>query len=232
MNWVLFGFIGLWIFMLAIAGIIFLVFKGWNINVTILRFTGNKGRPMLIHRKAKKQIALGIPKLFVRGYKTPVRDFKQEYYYPSDKGPRGALLLWEYEDGMLTPCIPKLKKGDLTPEQEQAIEIVQGLKNVRFRFDPDMFRQLQLQAVDDVDIEFMLQEFARIDTQYTGGIWDFLKSHGHIIGWLILGVILLVIVIVGLKQAPEIAAQCAGAARQAAESSMMERAAAAVAPAG
>ena len=53
-----------WLIITGLAGFIFLIFLvtiffvwntlSYNIPVTILRFVGNKDRPMLIHKKAKK----------------------------------------------------------------------------------------------------------------------------------------------------------------------------------
>lgn len=203
--------------------------KAWNIPVIILRFVGNKGRPLLVIKKAKKYVEAGVPKLLVQGYKLPIRDFQQKNYYPTVGGAKGGLILWEYEDGMLTPAL--LHKGDpLTTEEEAALKVVNDLKTVRFSYDPELWKSLKLKAVDDVDIEFMLQELSRVDKQYRGGLSSFLIQHGHIIGWLILGVILLVIVVLGLKAAPDIFAQCANAATGAVKQTLLESAANAVVP--
>lgn len=218
-----------------IAMILFFVFlyrASWNIPVVVFRFLGNKGRPMILIKKAKKRIINGVPKLFVKGYKLPIRDFRQEYYYPTVRGAKGGLILWEYEDEKLTPAILYNKNEKFTKEQLAAIRAVQEMKTVDFEFDPDLFRNLKLKAVDDVDVEFMLQELSRVDRQYQGGWRDFLVQHGHILGWLILGVIILVIVVLGLKAAPDIFAQCANAATEVAKSNLLEKAAAAAAPAG
>ena len=61
----------------------------WNIPVTLLRYTGNKGRPLMINTKGRKVIKKGIPRLYVKGYPEPVRDYLAENYYPTGRGKYG-----------------------------------------------------------------------------------------------------------------------------------------------
>ena len=227
---------GLVLVMILIAFFFYLAVLSYNIPVVVLRYTGNKGRPLMMIKKAKKVFRQGVPKLNVRGYKQLVSDFKNENYYPSIRGPYGGLILWEFEDGMLTPVIPKKMLKQLSKEDKERIEKVlvevrSGLV-VPFEFDDQLHKQLKLKAVDDVDVEAMLQEKKRIDGQYSGGFKDFLMKYGGHITVIIIAVLMLVGVIIWFQNMPEFAAQCYGAAQRAVESSLVERGVDAVRPGG
>lgn len=213
-----------------------IIVLSYNIPVTILRFTGNKERPLLFHRKAKKFFRSGVPMLKVRGYKGVIRDYLSENYYPTPKGKYGALLLWEFEDGLLTPAIPAKVYKNLSKEEQAELEItmkqLQDMGVVKFNFDEQMYHKLMLKVVDDVDVEFNIEQNVRIDGQYTGGFRDFLNKYtGHIVV-VIMGFILLTGLIVFLDKMPELAAQCYGAADAAVRSSLLERAAENIKPLG
>lgn len=206
----------------------------FNIPVTILRYMGSKERPLMIQRKARKRMIRGIPMLQIRGYKDPIRDYLSENYYPAFKTKYGGLILWEFEDGLLTPALPHIKKMS-DEERKKTAEAMKtiGLRDiVGFEFDDKTYHQLRLKTVDDVDVEFNLQQLSRIDAQYSGGWRDFFSKYtGHIVV-LIIAVLLLTGLIIWLDKMPEFAAQCYGAASQAVEQGYLERAAEAIRPAG
>jgi hypothetical protein len=230
-------FILLGIVILAIIVMfVWLAILSYNIPVVVLRFTGHKGRPLMMIKKAKKRFVKGIPLLFVRGYKHPVSDFKSENYYPSVRGPYGGLILWEFEDNMLTPAITKKNLKEWSPEKLELVkkglaEFNSGL-SVPFEFDEALHKQLKLKAVDDVDMETFMQEISRIDGQYSGGFKDFLMKYGGHINVIIIAVLLLVGLILWFQNMPDFAAQCYGAAQQATQQSLVERGVDAVRPGG
>lgn len=211
-------------------------YMSYNIPVTILRFMGNKERPTIIHARARKKINHGVPRLKVRGYKTEIRDFLSENYYPTVKGKYGGLILWEFEDGMLTPTIPVKVERQLTEEQHKAVSEafrkVQALQAVKFKYDPWLHNQLKQKAVDDVDVEFLLQEVERVDSQYASGWRDFLSKYAAQITIGIVAILLLVGWVVWLDKAPNMMAQCASAAKDVVKESLIQQAAAAAAPGG
>jgi uncharacterized protein YggT (Ycf19 family) len=198
--------------------LLLLIFIMWyvsyNIPVTVLRFVGNKGRPLLIHTKAKKKAFKGVTRLKIRGYKMDIRDFKQDNYYPARRGKYGALLLFEFEDGYLTPTLPK--KIDLSAEEKarlnELLDEVHNLGAGKFQFDHELHADLVLKAVDDVDVDFMIQEYARINDQYPGGWGEFFQKFGGHLIVAFIAIIMLVMVIVFFNKAPELATACANAA--------------------
>lgn len=222
-------------FEIVIVLIFVLLSMSWNIPITILRYTGNKGRPVLIHSKGRKILRNGIPRLFVRGFKDPVRDYLAENYYPTVRGKYGGLILWEFEDGLLTPALPKKELKKLSEEDkakyEEAIAVLKS-QGVEFSFDEQMYKDLKLKIVDDVDQEFMLQEQHRLDKQYSGGPWAFLSEHAGQITVVIIAVLMLVGVIMWFDKMPEFAAQCADTARSIVNENIARQAADAFAPAG
>lgn len=218
--------------LLAVFAIIW--FKTYNIPIAILRFTGNKGRPMLVLTKGKKIFKHGVPRLKVRGYKDEFRDYLSENYYPTGRGKWGGLVLWEFEDGLLTPAIPKAVERKLSKEDRAAVnrmlQKLNKLTGVTFSYDDYLHHELKLKAVDDVDTEFMLQDQARIDGQYAGGWRDFLAKYAGHATIIILAILMLVGVVIWFDKMPDFAAQCYGAASRSVEQSIIERGAAAVAP--
>lgn len=230
LKWVLI----LWVCEHMIVMIGFFISKSFNIPVIVLRFVGGKDRPMMFLTKAKKRIENGVPRLLVRGYKTPIRDYLSENYYPTQRGKYGGLILWEFEDGLLTPSVPVKTLRGLSDEHrataEKALAIVSKLNNVQFSFDDKLHKQLKLKAVDDVDVEFMLQEVMRVNEQYSGGWRDFVNKHAGSIAVVMIMICLVVIVALVLKEMPELMSRCASAAADAAQSNMLRDAAAAAAP--
>ena len=157
---------------------VFIWIKTYNIPVTILRFTGNKGRPLLLQTTAKKRFIHGVPRLKVRGYRDDFRDYLSENYYPSPRGKYGGLVLWEFEDKLLTPAIPRKVERKFSKEDRAAVNRMimklNSLTGVNFEYDQFLHHELKLKTVDDVDTEFMLQDQARLDSQYAGGWREFL----------------------------------------------------------
>lgn len=199
------------VFFLLVVGLLILFsVLSWNIPVTILRFTGDKRRPMVIHRKARKRTFKGVTQLRVKGYKNPIRDFLAENYWPSAKGKYGALVLWELEDGWLTPTIPR--KVKLSTEERRAVEeAITTLKKVgavEFEYNPEMHHKLKLKIVDDVEAEYLVEQLAREDKQYTGGLFAFLDKYGVHLTFVLLGAFALVGFLVYLDKAPNLGAQC------------------------
>lgn len=200
------------------AALFFLFRMSWKIPVVILRFTGHKGRPVLIVKRGKKVIRNGVPKLFVKGYKDPINDFKSHNYYPTPTGGFGGLILWEYEDGQLTPAIPEKIVRSLSEETKDKIKVlleqVQEATQINFDFDERLYDNLRLKAVDDVDIEGAIHEVVRTRSQYRPGWLNFLQQYGWIFGWIVLGIIIVVCVVYFFNKAPELVAQCSQAALQ------------------
>ena len=224
-----------YIFLSHVVGIFLLIWnKTYSIPVAILRFTGNKGRPTLFLTKAKKVIKNGVPRLKVRGYKDEFRDYLSENYYPTVRGKWGGLVLWEFEDQLLTPAIPKKIERKLSKDDRAAINRMlmklNKLTGVSFEFDKYLFHELKLKAVDDVDVEFLLQDQARIDSQYAGGWREFLSKYAGHATIIIIAMLMLVGVVIWFDKMPEFAAQCYGAAQSIAEQSLLDRAVEAAAP--
>lgn len=212
----------------------FLIFMRYNIPVTILRYEGGKERPKMIQTKGRKYFRRGVPLLRVRGYNTPVRDYLSKNYYPTTKGKYGGLILWEFEDKLLTPAIPYKKGRD--PEAlkilHKATELLRETQAIPFEYDKKLHDQLVLKAVDDVDVEMGLMEDMRIDKQYAGGIWDFLaKYSGHIV-IVMVGILLVVGWVIWLDKSPDMMAACAARAFDAAKESALQQLAAGAAPPG
>lgn len=208
--------------------------KSYNIPVAVLRYTGGKQRPTLIVTKAKKYVRRGVPRLKVRGYKEEFRDYLSENYYPAVRSKWGGLVLWEFEDNLLTPVVPSKKIRKLGAEQraalDKALQRLTSLSGIKFDFNKELYHELRLKAVDDVDNEFMLQEDARIDTQYAGGWRDFIaKYSGHMVV-IIIAILMVVGLSLWLEKMPEFAAQCYGAAQSSLEQGFLERAGDALSP--
>lgn len=211
-----------------IFAFVFFWVKSYSIPVAVLRLTGNKERPTLIITKAKKIYAHGIPRLKVRGYKSEFRDYLSENYYPSIRSKWGGLILWEFEDGLLTPVIPRKAERKLSKEQKAHIDVhmkkLSALTGVKFSYDELLHHELKLKAVDDVDTEFLLQDQARIDGQYAGGWKEFLLRYSGHMTIIIISVMMLVGVIVWLDKMPEFAQQCFSQAQAGAKASLFDQA--------
>lgn len=90
----------------------------YKIPVVILRFVGDKRRPMILIRYARRVGSQdGTGKLVIRKYKRQVRDFNAQYYYPAEKSPLGGLVLWEFKRGWLTPAVPEMTKKAEVPNE-------------------------------------------------------------------------------------------------------------------
>ncbi len=229
-------------FISVLAIVYIILFKGYRIPVVVLRYVGNQDRPMLFTTRARKTIQNGVPRLEVKGYSTPIRDYSQEHYFPNPKSKHGGLILWEFEDGLLTPALPersfmdKLKgEGKLTKEEQQALAAAQKFfqsKGISFEFDKQLYHDLKLKAVDDVDVEFMLQDIVRVRSNYSGGWRDFFAKYGGHLVLLVIAMLFLVGLLEWFEHMPEFAAQCYGAAQRSVETTLLEQAANQVAPPG
>lgn len=215
--------------LLALAAVaLFMILKfRWKIPVVVLRFVGNKNRPTLFLSKARK-VGVGwhgaIRRLIVKGYKHHLKDFKAEHYYPSIKG-SGALMLWEFAPGKLTPVIPKKVLRSLSQEEREVIEkyfaTFQEHSVVDFRYDPDVYKQLVAEAIDDTDSEYLLREQIRQDSQYTGGFKDFITKNGPWMALVMIAVVALVGYIIYLDKVPSISGQCIDAGVEAARNTYL-----------
>ena len=198
----------------------------WKIPVTVFRFTGDKRRPLLIHTKGRKYQRHGVTELKIKGYKDPVRDFKNENYYPSPKKKFGALALFEFEDAQLTPVLPSLEELKNNPDYKTAVEVIKNLTaTVGFNFDPRVYHQLRLNMVDDTDKDFEVQNLARQHVQYRTAFDKFMAILPYgIIGFSMM--IMLIGFILWLKEDPANSARsCVNAMKP-----LLERAAEAVVP--
>ena len=209
--------------------------KYWNIPVVIMKFTGDKRRPTMAFTRARKQYTLGRNRLWVKGYRLPLRDFKSENYFPALGSKEGGLVLWEFKKGWLTPVKPSLK-GLPAEERERVIaldkkfqeirEEFQGVRSADFEYNEELYENLVLKAIDDIDVEWFLRQQERIDAQYTGGWREFLQKYG---GHLIIGLVavcMLVGWIVWLKEAPSQSGQCIQAGVEAAKATYLSNLAA------
>ena len=222
-------------FAVAVSVMVFMfMFLSWNIPVSVLRFTGNKQRPSLIHRKARKKMIKGVPYLWVKGYNRPIRDFKAEHYYPSPKSKWGGLIVWEFEDGWLTPSPPKGIK--LSKAQQAvvatAIDTLNDIRPVAFEHDEEMHQRLKLKIVDDVDAEFAVEQLFRQDGQYSTGFFECLSKNSASIMAIMVVAFVLVGFIVWLDKSPEYMAQCANVARSTILDAIKQEGAAAIIPPG
>lgn len=209
------------VFIVIIGILIYLLFQ-WNIPTVILRYQGNKQRPQIHITKSRQKTTNGVSRLFVKGYKIPFRNFKSQNYYPSRKGKYGALILFEPKPGILTPVLPrkiekKLSKEDRDKINELLNKIGLDSSCVNFEFNDDVYNNIILNAIDDTDVDFFMQEVARIDSQYTSGWRDFLMKYGGHLLVALVAVCLLAGFVVWLDKQPEMAAQCIGAAQQTSE---------------
>jgi len=162
---------------LVTVAIILIMRNRWKIPVIVLRYTGDKRRPVVIITKARRESG----GLRIKGYKIAVRNYDSENYYPSAKGTLGALILWEFKRGWLTPSIPKKTLMKLSEEQraqiETALAYLEEKSVVKFEFNEEMYAHLMLESIDDVDAEYFLTQLQRQAMQYTGGLKDFLMKH-------------------------------------------------------
>lgn len=202
------------LFFLIIAIGVFFVWLSWNIPIVILSYFGDKRRPMIKLSKGRKSYGGGVWRLFVRGYKLSFRDFKREHYYPTGKGKHGALLLWEFKPGHLTPLVPKLKDKKLNTELHDAIQklVDAGFLPVDYDHDEKLYQQLLLKAVDDTDMDWMIDESIRTEKQYTVGWRSILAKYANHIVIIMIAALLLAGFIVWLDKAPEMLGQCSSAA--------------------
>ena len=198
------------VFLGIVIGIIVFLFKRrWNIPVVILRYTGDRRRPLLITTRGKKEVIDNCVQLRVKTYKRRFRDFLSANYYPSPGVPFGAILCFEFEDGWLTPLQPALKKlsKDQRIEADKYIKQLQMLtKDVEFNYDAAVHDALKLNIIDDVDSESYLIDQTRIRQQYQGAL-GWLATHGTVVVMIVLLICLTVGFVVWVKEPPVNAAQ-------------------------
>ena len=219
--------IGVPIVLIIIAIIFVWSIFSWNIPIVILQFLGNKGRPNLKITRGKLVKQRGSYALRIKGYPTTLsfKNFKSENWYPTS-GKTGALILWELRKGLLTPVVPKRNKlmakvfGDAKKEatkQEQPI-----LWPMNFEFDEKLYNDIELRAVDDVEIEWMLDEMARVNHQYVHGWRDWLAQNAHMIAWVLLTACIVCVVAIFMWKLPTVMQACANQAVQT-SAMMLER---------
>lgn len=233
----------------------FLYMKSWKIDVIILKYMGDKRRPSLdISRKGKIITRVGVSRLKIRGLppEFDMKNFRAEHYWSTVRG-RKALVLFEFANNLMTPITPQLATfSELSPYERQdylrtapivlsqkqtktgwfakkEATLTTAMSPVSFDFDPTLYRELLLKAVDDTDMGFIVRNISRIDTQYMAGWRDFLKTHGWIIGWLLLFILAIIGITLFFQKAPDLARACADAAVQS-KNSIIERAANSVGP--
>lgn len=196
----------------------------WNIDVAILRFVGDKRRPTLVIKKARKRKVGASVSLFVKGYKNPIKDFKAEYFYPSAKGQFGGLVLFEFKTGWLTPCVPESRRlnDDLKARIKSFRSELNSTGVVNFEFDEEMYKTLTIRAIDDTDAEWNLRQQQRIEAQYQGGWRDFLYKYAGHIAIVIVALLLLVGFIIYMKEVPSLSGQCIGAGVDAAKATYLQ----------
>ena len=99
---------------------------------------------------------------------------------------------------------------------------LQTFQSVGFHFDQGLHEELKLKAVDDVDVDFMLQEYARIGSQYVSGLGEFFMKYGGHLSLAVVSIALLIGVILFFQKAPDIAASCAQAGVKGSETLIKE----------
>jgi hypothetical protein len=203
---VVFGFLVLIVFMV-------LILRGWTIPVVVFRIVGDKRRPVLdLTKRAKIINQHGVKKLKIRG--TPhlweLKNFQAENYYMSVNG-KQALVLLEFAKDCYTPIRPTLIKRIFGGEELKELRKLPVLVPVEMELGEGVMNDLLLKAVDDFDPDFIVRNFARIESQYSGGWRQFLKEFGWIIGWILLFTLALVGMVLFFQKAPELAAACAQA---------------------
>lgn len=207
--------VGVGIGAVLLTTVFIIIQKSWNIPVVVFKLVGDKRRPTLdLSRKAKIVVEAGTRKLKIRG--TPqfweMRNFKAENYYQTTMG-RPALVLYEFAKDCYTPMRPSLWRRVLGKKSDGKQEVsIPVMVPVDMEFKEEELNELLLRAVDDFDPDFIVRNFSRIDSQYTGGWRAFLKEYGWIIGWLLLFCIVLVGLVLFFQKAPQLAAACAQAA--------------------
>ena len=212
----------------VLLGIGFIIYhfvqRSWNIPVVIFRYTGDKRRPSLRFTKAKLKVVQKIPKLFIKGYEYSFKNFKSNNYYPAAKSPLGALVLWEFKPGWLTPTLPSVDSlpEDMREEAERLFSELRERTTVDFEYDDSAYERLVLKAVDDVDAEWHVTQIARINDQYVSGWRDFMNKYGgHVIVFFI-ALCLLVGWIVWLKESPDWVNKCISTGVEAAKNTYLQ----------
>lgn len=184
--------------------------KKWNIPIIILRFVGNKGRPNVIVSKGHKENSRGATRLYVKGYKMAIKDFRSELYFPSPGRPHGALILYEVDDALLTPCVPtkEIRDPETRKAIDEAISFINERRHVKFSYDEQLYHEIKLKAVDDTDIDWMTDEIVRVKTQYKTGFLNFLQNVAPFIMLAIVCVAIVVGMVLFFKEAPNLAKEC------------------------
>lgn len=219
----------LFVFMfVVVAGILFLLIRQWKIPVVVLKFQGDKRRPSLFFTKGRKNVKAGMTRLYVKGYKFPVRDFNSENYYPSVKGKLGALILFEPKPGILTPLLPYRDSKNYPESVVSAFANLEkelklhNLVDVSFDFDQKIYDSILLKIIDDTDIDFLLQEYVRVDSQYTTGWQEFLSKYGGHMALVFIGILMFAGFVLWLQKSPDLAAQCYAQVQEVSKNALVE----------
>lgn len=205
-----------WENLIVLSGVaIWIILKmRWKIPVVVLRYVGNKQRPTVIPTVARKTLVGpkgSVTRLIIKGFKHPFKDYRADHYYPSLKG-RGALILWEFKPGWLVPTIPKKIMAGFSEEEKKQIDstlyMLRDRGVIDYQYNPDLYRKLMVESIDEVDSEYFLQNLARQDQQYSGTWRDFLTKNGAWISIIIIAALLLIGYIVYLDKVPSVTGQC------------------------
>lgn len=202
----------------------FLIRRRWNIPVVILKYTGDKRRPMLALRRGKRQREKNVLGIYIKGYRFPVKNFKGENWYPAENSPIGGLVLWEFRPGWLTPALPSMMDlpEELRPQAQQLHAYLQSKHIVDFAYDNDLYSKLMFKAVDDIDVEWYVNMIDRLKDQYVSGWREFLSKYGGHLLLVVLGMFMLVGFIVWLEKSPDLAGQCISAGVEAAKNTYLQ----------
>lgn len=219
--------LGVFSTMLGLGVVVTIYFSRlWKIPIVILRYQGDGRRPMVHFTKGRLAKRGYINGLLVKGYRLAIRDFKRAHYYPTSKGKLGALILWEFKPGWLTPIKPFIKENEKLSAEAQVVydklrELTSEGQVADFVFDKDAYNDLLLKVVDDTDMEWYLQQVERIETQYSGGWREFLSKYGGHLVLALIAVLMLVGAIVWFDKMPELSAQCIKAGESIANENML-----------
>lgn len=191
-------------------------YKNWlfPIQVLVLKYQGDDRRPKAVVTRARRRERDGVMSLKILGYKYLQRDFERQNYYPGEKG-RDFIIAWEFKPGLITAVVPN--KTDLpekvVKEMAGAWSVLGKYRGVEFEYDPELYRQLVLKAVDDTNMHWIFQQKLANQRRYDTGFWGFMNKYG---GHLLTALVLILVFagfVVWLDKVPELANKCLSVAR-------------------
>lgn len=214
-----------WVVFLLILFLIRLIYlNSFNVPVIILRYQGDRRRPLLIIKRARISKQNGITFLRVIGYKTPLVVPNGDRFYPTIKSPHGALVAFEPKSGVLDWCIPKKIKisKEEAKEIDQALKQLHKYKWAEFHISKEEYDKLKLTPVSEVSKHWYLSTIRRQAHQYATGWRDFFARYGGHMLVALVAILMFSGFVVWLNKAPEQAGQCIQAGVEAAKNTYLQ----------